>query len=184
MTLSCPLYLVLFGASPQNEITAADKQPLRTLTHCYHSYSVSNQTQIYQFPRRSTSRISSEINKLLFECAWSIFKCTAGLTEDLRWLCPQPPSLLFNNLAKNHSLFISVTSYAFLWVTDGLVTIVVTWLSQVSCIDLLSYSIRQRCHTYTLIDYYCPMEQCKRSASLNSAAFNGMISYKHNKPFM
>ncbi len=50
MTLWCLLYLVLFWTSLQDEITVADKQPLRTLTRCTHSYSVSNQTWIYHLP--------------------------------------------------------------------------------------------------------------------------------------
>lgn len=47
ITPSRLLYLVLFRTSLQNEIIAADKQPLRTLACCSHSYSVSNQTWIY-----------------------------------------------------------------------------------------------------------------------------------------
>lgn len=81
MTLSCLLYLVLFWTSLQNEITAADKQALRTLTRCSHSYSVGNQLWIYQFPRRRASHISSEINKSLYKCERSISKITSRLTE-------------------------------------------------------------------------------------------------------
>lgn len=90
ITLSHLLYVVLFWKSLQNEITVCDKQSLRTLTLCSHSYSMSNQTWIFQFPKRSASHISLEINKpFVWTCAITIWIYCWAHWEDLRWPCPQ-----------------------------------------------------------------------------------------------